>query len=205
MSYTASTEAALSALHYWPVILLMLVTTDLRVRADTLFTPDLNGDIITLPESAINSRQTPQITLSPDTNRQRPLPVYRHTKNTYFRYGGVVTLNEGNRGWNGNAGFVVTDHGVWVRKSYASLLNHKQNTGASATIDGPVSRTEVNIMRAEQQKPNLSPSVCRKEIPLSEAFSAEARDYVVYYCGVNFYNDWQKRAQRKLNRGQTGK
>lgn len=32
--------------------------------------------------------------------------------------------------------------------------------------------------------------VCMKEIPRSVARSAEADDYVVYFCGLECYEDW---------------
>ena len=31
---------------------------------------------------------------------------------------------------------------------------------------------------------------CMKEIPLSEAKSDEASDYVVYFCGLDCYQTW---------------
>jgi hypothetical protein len=32
--------------------------------------------------------------------------------------------------------------------------------------------------------------ICRKEIPKSVALSAEDRDYVMYFCGVDCYEEW---------------
>ncbi len=34
--------------------------------------------------------------------------------------------------------------------------------------------------------------VCFKEIPLSEATSVKAIDYIVYYCGLDCYDKWKK-------------
>ncbi len=34
--------------------------------------------------------------------------------------------------------------------------------------------------------------VCRTQIPISEAKSAEAVDYVMYFCGLNCYEKWKK-------------
>jgi hypothetical protein len=34
--------------------------------------------------------------------------------------------------------------------------------------------------------------VCFKEIPLSEATSVKATDYIVYYCGLECYDQWKK-------------
>jgi hypothetical protein len=38
--------------------------------------------------------------------------------------------------------------------------------------------------------------VCFTEIPLSEAMSNEASDYVHYYCGLECYAKWHSRVQR---------
>jgi hypothetical protein len=34
--------------------------------------------------------------------------------------------------------------------------------------------------------------VCRKEVPASEAFVPEAKDYVMYFCGLDCYENWKK-------------
>ncbi len=36
----------------------------------------------------------------------------------------------------------------------------------------------------------LSCEICLKEIPVSEAKSEEATDYVVYFCGLDCYQQW---------------
>ncbi len=36
--------------------------------------------------------------------------------------------------------------------------------------------------------------VCLKEIPLSEAKSAEATEYVAHYCGLDCYEKWMEKA-----------
>jgi len=33
--------------------------------------------------------------------------------------------------------------------------------------------------------------VCLREIPKSDAQSAEARDYVAYFCGLECYEEWE--------------
>lgn len=38
----------------------------------------------------------------------------------------------------------------------------------------------------------VSCEVCFKEIPLSEATSVKATDYIVYYCGLECYDKWKK-------------
>lgn len=39
-------------------------------------------------------------------------------------------------------------------------------------------------------------SVCLKEIPSSEAQSAEASDYVAHFCGLDCYDQWAKKAEQ---------
>ncbi len=38
----------------------------------------------------------------------------------------------------------------------------------------------------------VSCEVCMKTIPTSEADSAEAEDYVAYFCGLECYDEWAK-------------
>ncbi len=41
---------------------------------------------------------------------------------------------------------------------------------------------------------SVSCTVCRHEIPLSEAVVAEAVDYMVYFCGLDCYQRWRESA-----------
>ena len=75
-----------------------------------------------LPERAIDSQQIPEFKLAADAADTRPLPVYRLRDNSYFLFGSIATLDTHNRGWNGNAGFVVTDAGVVVIDSLGTPL-----------------------------------------------------------------------------------
>lgn len=43
--------------------------------------------------------------------------------------------------------------------------------------------------KAGTSKP-VACSVCMKEVPQSEAKSAEAADYVRYFCGLDCYDRW---------------
>lgn len=74
--------------------------------------PDYAPDDWGLPVSAIDSNQIPAMKLNPDAPDNRPLPVYRIAADTYMLLGNISTLNEQNRGWNGNAGFIITSEGV---------------------------------------------------------------------------------------------
>ncbi len=42
--------------------------------------------------------------------------------------------------------------------------------------------------------------VCLKEIPVSEAKSDEALDYVVYFCGLECYAKWKAQEKNENNR-----
>jgi len=42
----------------------------------------------------------------------------------------------------------------------------------------------------------VSCEVCFKEIPISEASSVKATDYIMYYCGLECYEKWKKQAEK---------
>jgi len=67
-----------------------------------------------LPPSAIDSMQVPRIVLQANAPDDRPLPCYRIGKSTYLLFGNIAQVDSENRGWNGNAGFIVTGAGVIV-------------------------------------------------------------------------------------------
>ena len=39
--------------------------------------------------------------------------------------------------------------------------------------------------------------VCLKEVPVSEARSEEATDYVVHFCGLECYSKWKEQNQQQ--------
>lgn len=47
----------------------------------------------------------------------------------------------------------------------------------------------------DEQKTNtdqlIKCDVCMKEVPQSEAKSAEAQDYVMHFCGLDCYSKWE--------------
>ena len=45
------------------------------------------------------------------------------------------------------------------------------------------------------QDPKVKCDICMKEIPQSEAKSAEATDYVMHFCGLECYAKWQAQEQ----------
>jgi hypothetical protein len=52
------------------------------------------------------------------------------------------------------------------------------------------------------EAPALTCEVCCKEIPPSEDFISEARDYVVYLCGVDCYAAWHSYVDRQGSGGE---
>lgn len=78
--------------------------------ANPKYAPDDWG----LPSTAINSDQVASMKIEPKAPDDRSLPVYKIAKDTYMLLGNISTLNDNNRGWNGNAGFIVTSEGVVV-------------------------------------------------------------------------------------------
>lgn len=67
-----------------------------------------------LPATAINTQTLPHIVVDANAPPSAPLPYYRLAEGTYFLYGNIAQVDTENRGFNGNAGFVVTDEGVMV-------------------------------------------------------------------------------------------
>ncbi len=59
--------------------------------------------------------------------------------------------------------------------------------------------TTKEIEHARAVVPQQLPcEVCVTEIPVSEAVSEEATDYVVYFCGLDCFDQWSKQVgQRK--------
>ena len=47
----------------------------------------------------------------------------------------------------------------------------------------------------------VSCSVCRKEVPLSEAMIPEAEDYVAHFCGLECYTQWKRQSERSKQQG----
>ncbi len=67
-----------------------------------------------LPPTAVDTEAVPQISVAADASGDRPLPVYRVAPDTYLFFGNIAILDAHNRGFNANAGFVVTPAGVVV-------------------------------------------------------------------------------------------
>lgn len=66
------------------------------------------------PARAVDTDELPNVIIDPQASDQDPLPYYRIAPDTYLVYGNVAVLDRNNRGFNANAGFVVTPEGVVV-------------------------------------------------------------------------------------------
>ena len=66
------------------------------------------------PDSAIDSTDIPNIVLRKSDATDEPLQVYPLNERTWLLFGNVAVADAYNRGWTGNAGFVVTDDSVVV-------------------------------------------------------------------------------------------
>jgi len=56
----------------------------------------------------------------------------------------------------------------------------------------------MNNASQNQKDDFIECEVCLKEIPISEAISGEASDYMAHYCGLECYAIW-KAQQQKAN------
>lgn len=73
-----------------------------------------NPDRYYLPKKAIDTTEIPNIVLKASDRDDQPLPYFQLKKNVYMFFGNIAEVDEFNRGWNGNAGFIVTSEGVVV-------------------------------------------------------------------------------------------
>lgn len=67
-----------------------------------------------MPREAVNSPRPPSFQVLTKDSDNKPLPYYKIANDTYFFFGNIAEVDGINRGFNGNAGFVVTDDGVLV-------------------------------------------------------------------------------------------
>lgn len=67
-----------------------------------------------LPQRAVDTAEIPAIVISARDPASKSLPYYRIAPDVYFLYGNIAEADGKNRGFNGNAGFVVTGEGVVV-------------------------------------------------------------------------------------------
>ena len=68
----------------------------------------------TPPADVVNHPRAPVFAVDAGAPDTQPLPVHRIAPDTYFLFGNIAEVDAVNRGFNGNAGFIVTDEGVIV-------------------------------------------------------------------------------------------
>ena len=73
-----------------------------------------------LLQSAVDTETVPVTVINQSDADSKPLPYYKIAADTYFLYGNIAEVDQKNRGFNGNAGFVVTRKGVVVIDSLGS-------------------------------------------------------------------------------------
>ena len=96
-------------------------------------------NIVSLPKTPFNTDEVPSIALKANAKPSDVLPVYKITPNTYFFYGNIAEVDENNRGFNANAGFVVTSEGVVVIDSLGSpLLGERMISTIKGVTDKPI-------------------------------------------------------------------
>ena len=92
-----------------------------------------------LPATAIDTTEIPTINIAAEASADQPLPWYRIGENTFFLYGNIATVDEHNRGWNGNAGFIVTPEGVIVIDTLGTpRLGHRLIATIRQVTDRPI-------------------------------------------------------------------
>jgi glyoxylase-like metal-dependent hydrolase (beta-lactamase superfamily II) len=67
-----------------------------------------------MPKEAVNSPRPPVYVVRTEDADSKPLPYFKIAPDTYFFFGNIAEVDGFNRGFNGNAGFVVTHDGVLV-------------------------------------------------------------------------------------------
>ncbi len=92
---------------------LMLLLSSVAMAGGPLVVDSPSGSY-RLPTSAVNTTDIPQLVIAADAPDDEPLPYYRIADDTYMLFGNIAEVDEHNRGWNGNAGFIVTEAGVFV-------------------------------------------------------------------------------------------
>ncbi|MDQ7073801.1 MAG: MBL fold metallo-hydrolase [Gammaproteobacteria bacterium] len=100
--------------------------------------PKLNALHYVLPESAVDSADLPNVVLQPASGVD-PLPYYEIGRDTYLLFGNVGSLNSKNRGFNSNAGFVVTSEGVVLIDALGTpMLGRRLIATVAAVTDLPI-------------------------------------------------------------------
>ncbi len=92
-----------------------------------------------VPKKAIDTTEIPNIVLKATDRANAPLPYFKIAKDTYFFFGNIAEVDQYNRGWNGNAGFVVTSDGVVVIDSLGTpKLGKRMIATIRSVTDKPI-------------------------------------------------------------------
>ena len=96
-------------------------------------------EIIFHPEKATDTNETPSIAIQENARDTDPLHYYEVAPDTYFFYGNIAEVDENNRGYNGNAGFVVTKDSVVVIDSLGTpKLARRMIATVNKVTDKPI-------------------------------------------------------------------
>lgn len=118
---------------------LFLIAEEPLTRQEVDHSFGTKPDIIHLPKTPFNTDDVPSIAVKADAKPTDVLPVYKITANTYFFYGNIAEVDENNRGFNANAGFIVTPEGVVVIDSLGSpLLGERMISTIKSVTDKPI-------------------------------------------------------------------
>lgn len=113
------------------------IETFTREEVDHAF--GTKADTVFYPKTAIDTDEAPSVALKETDSPTEPLHYYQITPNTYFFFGNIAEVDENNRGWNGNAGFVVTDNSVVVIDSLGTpKLGQRMIATIKMVTDKPI-------------------------------------------------------------------
>jgi glyoxylase-like metal-dependent hydrolase (beta-lactamase superfamily II) len=92
-----------------------------------------------LPKEAVDLPRAPVIVVDPGDSDCTPLPYYQIAPDTYFFFGNIAEVDGVNRGFNANAGFVVTRDGVLVVDALGTpYLGRRMIATISSVTDKPI-------------------------------------------------------------------
>ncbi|GMQ97293.1 MAG: hypothetical protein BMS9Abin15_1000 [Gammaproteobacteria bacterium] len=92
-----------------------------------------------VPRTGVDTTEIPNMVLKATDQADDPLPYYKVAPDTYFLFGNIAVIDQYNRGWNGNAGFVVTTEGVVVIDSLGTpKLGQRMIATIRSVTDKPI-------------------------------------------------------------------
>ena len=115
-----------------------------------------------LPATAVDTNDIPDMVFTGNEPDTEPLPYYSLAPNVYFLYGNIAEIDAKNRGFNGNAGFVVTKEGVVV---IDSLGSPKLGRRLMATIHKVTSKPIKYLILTHNHPDHSYGAVAFKDIP----------------------------------------